>query len=50
MTKGQILKIQALLDTLNLLFCSLCAALIAAGTLEAGILHLAVELNLRLCT
>jgi hypothetical protein len=50
MTKGQILKIQALLDTFNLLFCSLCAALIAAGTLEAGILHLAVELNLRLCT
>ena len=34
----------------DLLFCSLCATLIAAGALEAGILHLAVELNLRLCT
>ena len=43
------LEIQALLDSLDLLFCSLCAALVAVGTLEARILHLAVELDLRLC-
>jgi hypothetical protein len=44
------LEIQALLDSLDLLLGSLGAALVAACTLEAGILHLGIELNLWLCT
>ena len=43
-------EIQALLEGFNLLFCGLRAALIVCGALEGRILHLRVELNLRLCT
>ena len=39
---------KALLDGFDLLLSSLHAALVAAGTLERGILHLSVELDLRL--
>ena len=42
------LQIQTLLDGLNLLEGRIGAALVAAGALEAGILDLAVELDLRL--
>jgi len=44
------LQIQALLDGLDLLFGPLHAAFVAASTLEGGVFHLAVELNLGLST
>jgi hypothetical protein len=45
----EILEVQALLDSLDLLFGCLCATLIASSTLEAVVLDFAIELNLRLC-
>ncbi len=44
------LEVQALLDGFNLLQRGIGATLLAFGTLEAGILDLAIELYLRLRT
>ena len=45
-----VLEVQALLDGFDLGLGSLDAALVIGGILEAGILHLGVELDLRLGT
>lgn len=45
-----LVEIQALLDSLNLLLGSLGATVVAASALEGWILHLDIELDLRLST